>query len=108
MSKKIFRPTCITELIRQVASEHNIDPEHLTGRNRGTNHLAAIRHELWGRIRLLTGPGNRPFSFPQIGLWFDRDQATIRYGVHRYNGVAASEYKRKSTSTPDEASSVRR
>lgn len=79
----VYRPAAITALIRQVAIEHGVTSDDMIGRRR-TCHIAWARFDCWHRIRQLRGPGGRPFSSTQIGVWFDRDHTSVLNGLQRY------------------------
>lgn len=57
-------------------------------------YIAIVRWEIWWKIRHLRTRWGEPFSYPQIGVWFNRDHTTIRHGVLRYDGVILGTAKR--------------
>lgn len=71
------RPT-MRQLAQQVADEHGLTLDDLTGPSR-TDTIVRARQEAMAVIR-----ANTRFSFPQIGRFFNRDHTTVIYSVRAY------------------------
>jgi chromosomal replication initiation ATPase DnaA len=69
--------------IEEIAAKHQFKVCDLKGHAKGER-LWAARREAYAALRALSGPYGRPFSYPQIGAWLNKDHSSVLSGVRRF------------------------
>lgn len=86
--RRPVRPKSVDAIVERIAAKHGIT--RATLEERKTRKLARLaRFECWTVLRAELVINGKPPSYPQIGAWFGRDNATIHNGVKRYPALAA-------------------
>lgn len=80
---KIWRPDRVNAVIAAACEKYGVSEADIMACKRVQAHIQA-RRECWWRTRQMLDYYGRPFSYPQIALWFDRDHTTIRDGVRKH------------------------
>lgn len=67
-------------ILEEVCRRRAVTPIEVCGRRR-TKNVVKARHEVWWRLRNRYGSS---FSYPELGLLFDRDHTTVMAGVRSF------------------------
>lgn len=91
MRKRRYSPRSAMIMIADIAAQHDLPVQALTGQTQ-TREVVRARHDAYERLRLAG------FSYPAIGLIFNRDHSSV---VHALRGRAKVNPNRFEVPVPD-------
>lgn len=78
---KIWRPARVNIALHETCVKYGIGERDIISHSR--KHLQA-RREVWWRVRQMLNIHGKPYSYPQIAMWFDREHTSVMDGVKKH------------------------